>query len=296
MDIKILGNGNWGNALYSVIKQNCPTVSILKRGQTAAKADLVVLAIPTQSIRESLENISFGDKYKIIVNTTKGIEEFSHLLPFQIINKLYGNSINYFTLVGPSFAQEVVNKMPTLVNLAYTKKNSNDAKISEIKNLFQTNFFRVKLTTNIEAVELSAAFKNIYAIACGLAQGLGYGTNTRVKLLVLAIDEIADLCKKLQWNVDSNATAGTVGDLILTCNSTESRNFTFGSLLAKYSVEEALSKVNSTVEGFYSLNSVKHFEKQAKVNLPLANFVFDVVKKNNPKKIKIQFKSFVCSI
>lgn len=296
MNIKILGNGNWGNALYSVITQNCQSVSILKREQTATKADLVVLATPTQSIRESLKNISFGDKHKIIVNTTKGIEKSSHLLPFQIINKLYGNNISYFTLIGPSFAQEVTNKMPTLVNLAYTKKSSNGTEILKIRNLFQTNFFRVKLTTNVEALELSAAFKNIYAIACGLVQGLGYGTNTRVKLLVLAIDEIANLCKKLKWNVDPNATPGTIGDLVLTCNSTESRNFTFGNLLAKYSVEEALCKVNSTVEGFYSLNSVKHFEEQSKTNLPLANFVFDIVKKNNPEKVKTQFKSFVGSI
>lgn len=290
MNVKIIGNGAWGNALYSLVKQNCSTVSIVKRGQKIVEPDVVVLSVPTQSIRESLENISFGDKNIVIVNTAKGIEKFTHLLPYQLVQSILGSIIDYYTLIGPSFAQEVAKKMPTLVNLGYIKKGP---KNSKIKNLFQSSFFRVKLTKGVEILELSAAFKNVYAIACGLADGLGYGTNTRVKIIVLAIDELKNLYKSLNWKIGSNVTAGTIGDLILTCNSAESRNFTFGSLLAKYNANEALARVSSTVEGVNSMSSVKYFEKKANIKLPLATFIANIVKTDNPRMAKKSFESFV---
>ena len=289
MNIHILGNGAWGNALFSVVKHNCPTVSIVKRGQKLIDPDIVVLSVPTQSIRESLKNIS-TDKNIIIVNTAKGIEKSTHLLPHKIVQSIFGNDVEYYTLIGPSFAQEVIKQMPTLVNLGYSKKNSNNIKV---KNLFQTDFFRVKLTAGVEVLELSAAFKNIYAIACGLADGLGYGANTRVKLIVLAVDEMNTLYERLHWTIDSHITAGTVGDLILTCNSAESRNFTFGSLLAAHSVQDALTMVDSTVEGINSLTSVGYFEKKAGTKLLLADFVSNIVKMDNPKMVKTNFENFV---
>jgi glycerol-3-phosphate dehydrogenase (NAD(P)+) len=252
--------------------------------------NIIVLSVPAQSIRESLKDISFADKRKIIVNTAKGIEKSTHLLPYQIVQSIFGNSIEYYTLIGPSFAKEVVHKMPTLVNLGYVKEGPGNVKI---RNLFQTNYFRVKLAAGVEALELSAAFKNIYAIACGLADGLGYGTNTRVKMIVLAIDEMNDLYKKINWRIDPKITAGTIGDLILTCNSAESRNFTFGSLLAKNSVRDSLTKIHSTVEGLSSLSSVGFFEKKASVKLSLADFVSSIVRMDNPKMARRKFKSFV---
>ena len=104
------------------------------------------------------------------------------------------------------------------------------------------------------------------------------------------------LFKKLQLKRDSNTTAGTIGDLILTCNSTESRNFTFGKLLAAYSVDKSLGKINSTVEGYHSLSSIEYFKTLAKVELPLATFVSKIIQLNNPKKIKRYFENFVSLI
>lgn len=293
MKVKIIGNGAWGNALYSVVRLNCTEVSILKREEKVSDCDVIILSMPTQSIRESLKYISFSGKTRIIVNTAKGIEKSTHLLPHQIVNSAFGDEIDYYTLIGPSFAQEVIKKMPTLVNLGYVKKNTNNQKI---KKLFQTDFFRVRLTIGVEVLELSAAFKNIYAIACGLAQGLGYGLNTRVKLIVLAIEEMTNLYKDLHLKFDSDMTAGTMGDLILTCNSIKSRNFAFGTLLAKHSVDKSLSKVNSTVEGFHSLASLEHFNKKARVRLPLATFVSSIIQINNPEIVKKSFEKFVSLI
>jgi len=293
MNIKIIGNGVWGNAIYSVVKRNCPTVSIVKRKEKIVDWDVIILSVPTQSIRESIANISSNQKHGVIVNTSKGIEKSSHLLPYQIVRSVFGDDVDYYTLIGPSHAKEVVEKVPTLVNLGYAKKGANN---KTIRNLFQTNFFRVKLTAGVEILELAGAFKNIYAIASGIAYGLDFGANTRAKIIVLAIDEMNKLFKALNLRNDSSKTCGTIGDLILTCNLTESRNFTFGELLTKYNVEESLSKIKSTVEGYYSVFSLKHFEKRANMKLPLANFILSVVKMDNPKKIKRQFERFLSLI
>lgn len=292
MKIKIIGDGAWGKALYSVLTHNSKDVQILGRGDKAQDLEVVVLSVPTQSIREALSDITFSGKTKILVNTSKGIEKSTHLLPSQIIHEVLGQDIEYYTLIGPSFAQEVVEKMPTLVNLGYKIMNSNN---EYMKELFQTDFFRVRLTTGVDVLELSAAFKNIYAIACGLADGLGYGTNTRVNLIVLAMEEISILFHNLSLKIDSELTAGTIGDLILTSNSSESRNFTFGSYLVKHPVSTSLEKVSSTVEGYHSLSSLNYFKKKGNVQLPLASFVSAIVKLNNPEKVKTSFEDFVRS-
>ncbi|HUD44239.1 MAG TPA: NAD(P)H-dependent glycerol-3-phosphate dehydrogenase [Patescibacteria group bacterium] len=290
MNVKIVGRGVWGKALLSVVSQNCKTVSTLDRGEESNDHEVLILALPTEAIREALTRLPFSKENKIIVNTTKGIETSTHFLPYKIVQELYGETIEYYSLVGPSFAQEVVDKMPTMVNLGYVRESKNNEKI---KSLFQTNYFQVRLTNGVAALELSAAFKNIYAIVCGLADGLGYGTNTRVKLLVLAIEEMYNLHRALRCSIDVNSTVGTTGDLILTCNSTESRNFTFGKLLAQYSTDEALRQIGSTVEGVNSLSSVEHFSQLAQIELPLASLVGQIVKLNNPQEVKKVFDEFI---
>lgn len=292
MEVKIIGSGAWGRALYTVIQENCPSVSLLKRGEKASEQDVVVLAVPTQSLREASQNISFTGPGGIVVNVAKGIEKNTHLLPNRIIRETLGPDAEYYSLIGPSFAEEVVRKMPTLVNLGYEKETENCARV---KQLFQTDNFRVRLTKSLDALELSGAFKNIYAIACGIANGLGYETNTRVKLMVLAIEEMNTLYRSLRMSIDSDMTAGTLGDLILTCNSMESRNFRFGSLIAKYPINEAIRQISSTIEGYDSLASVDHYRKITNLKLPLASFVADSIARNNPFEMQERFKKFVLS-
>ncbi len=179
--------------------------------------------------------------------------------------------------------------MPTLVNLGYRDKD----KAQEIKKLFQTDYFRVKVTCGIRSLELAAAFKNIYAIACGVTDGLGFGMNTRVKIMCLAMDEFNKLRTKLDYKIDDSALPATIGDLILTCNSSESRNFSFGKLLVNNSPEKALKKIKQIVEGYYTVESIPEFEKETGVKLPLARFVYDVIRAIDSKKIKERFSDFV---
>lgn len=185
--------------------------------------------------------------------------------------------------------------MPTLVNLGGFTKN-NYHRLEEIVNLFQTDYFRVKPTHIVEALELASALKNVYAIAAGIAEGLGFAMNTRAKLVSIAIDEIYRLSKSLHFKIDNSAIPGIVGDLILTCNSSASRNFTLGRLLVTYPVSECLKQINSTVEGFYTASSVPYFSRKTKIKMPLAQFVHDATRVDKPKALGQSFAKFVKNI
>lgn len=293
MNIKIIGNGAWGNALYSVVHRNDSSVQIFGREKvTIGKDDVLVLSVPAQAIAEVLKNVMFTKDQVTIINTSKGIDNDTHLLPHQIIESNLDKEIDYYALIGPSFAQEVRDQMPTIVNLGYTKGLLRD----ELRNIFQTDYFRVRLTKGVEALEISATFKNIYAIACGITQGLGYETNTRVKLMVLAIEELNRLFEGLGIKIDSEKVPGTIGDLVLTCSNDESRNFAFGKCLVGMPAEDCLKQVNATVEGYNSLASVDYFRKKGNVSLSLAAFVSEIVNEEKRLEIKKNFDNFIKSV
>jgi len=275
----VLGNGHWGPALASVLKRNISSVKIWDQKGKIEKADVYVICLPVQTIRNLLELAQIENSDKImIINGSKGIEKETYKLPNEIVKEIVGNKINYFCLIGPSFAEEVIDKMPTIVNIGY--ENESNKKI--IKKIFETNYFRVKLTRGIKALELSSALKNVYAIACGLSDGLGYKMNTRIQLICLAIEELHKLV-----HIKSSVRVGTIGDLILTCNSMESRNFRFGKMLATTKVEEIIKTINEAVEGAQTIESVR------KYHMPLLNFIADVVKTDDPKTVKKKFKKFL---
>ncbi len=289
MKIIILGSGKWGSAMGSLLKKNGHEFEYWKRGTQLPADSAIIICIPTQAIRQVVTDYGKNLKNSIVINGAKGIEKKTNKLPYQIVTEVLGTGIDYFSLIGPGFAEEVKNGMPTLVNIGYTKDKNKEL----VQNLFQTDFFRVRLTKGIRALELASAFKNVYAIACGVADGLGFETNTRVKLILLAIEEFYTLSRKLKYSIDRRALPGTIGDLILTCNSEESRNFSFGKLLAKYKTEEALKKINETVEGITTVESIPYFKEETKVELPLAEFVYEIIRENDPSKIKSHFQNFV---
>lgn len=287
MKITIVGNGVFGNAMLYVLQKNSNSVRIVDRGDSI-DGDIVVLCVPAQSIKDVLPIIHFSNNIKIIVNTAKGIERTSHKFPYQLVKEKFENTVEYYTLMGPSFAQEIEKEMPTLVNIGHYADASHK---KTIKELFHTDFFHVRLTEGVEALEIASAMKNIYAIGCGISEGLGFGENTKAKLLTLAIEEMQKLYKGLNLKVDTESTAGTTGDLILTCASRESRNFRFGKYLVTYPAEEALKKVNSTVEGYNSIHSLTLLQKQAQVTLPLASTIAKLVKgdQHNLQRAFVEF-------
>lgn len=289
MKIIILGNGKWGQAMASLLTKNSKEFSFWQRDSVIKDNSIIINCLPTQVIRQVLQKYGKNLKNFIIINGAKGLESKTHKLPYEIIRDVLGEDIDYFTLIGPGFSQEIIDQMPTLVNIGYFKVKNSEF----VKDLFQTKYFRVRLVNQVEALELSGAFKNIYAIACGMADGLGFGTNTKTKLIIIAIEELYRLSKSLTLVINEDMIAGTVGDLILTCTSEESRNFSFGKLLAKEKVKDALTTVGETTEGYHTLESLPFFEEKAKIKLSLASFAYEAVKQDDPGKIKQLFTSFV---
>ncbi|MDP2585421.1 MAG: hypothetical protein Q8P29_00915 [Candidatus Levybacteria bacterium] len=289
MIIKIIGDGAWGTALGRLLTANGHKITYWDKKEQINPLDLVVVAIPTSAIRGVIKNYGDNLRKATIINSSKGIEKGYHKLPSQIIKDILGTGIKYFTLIGPSFAQEVNLKMPTLVNLG-----GNNGRTQEMCDLFETDYFRVRPTKSVEALELAGALKNVYAIACGMADGLGFKINTRAKLITIAYEEFLKLVLSFNYEIDEDARPGILGDLVLTCSSIESRNYSFGKYLTKYCVKESIEKINSTIEGHNTAFSTLYFSEKSP--MPLAEFVLRIIEEDNPKKLMGKFCDFVRKI
>lgn len=293
MIIKVIGKGAWGTSIAQPLEDNGHMVLFQGRGQiNLAKGDTVVLALPTNAIRQALREVKTVRNLTII-NCSKGIDYTTKKLPHQIIQEILHPTTKYFALLGPSFANELKEKMPTIVNLGYVGDREEAQKV---KMLFQTRYLRIHTVLHIESLELAGALKNIYAIACGMAYGLGFGMNTRIRILITAIEEFYILCKGLGYPIDEHAIGGITGDFILTGSSRVSRNFQFGQLLVKYPASEALKLINATVEGYASLNPIADLITQAQVTLPLADFVRRIVASENSESVRKQFLTFIRTV
>ena len=289
MRIIILGNGKWGTTLGSLLSENKKEFTFWELGTEITDNSIIVNCLPTQVMRKVLQTHGKNLKNFIFVNGAKGIEQKTHKIPYEITTDILGSNIDYFTLIGPGFAQEIVDKMPTLVNIGYVSITNSKF----VQNLFQTDYFRIRLVRKIKALEIAGGFKNVYAIACGIADGLGYGANTKTKLILVAMEEFYAFSKSMHMNINQDMLAGTIGDLILTCTSIESRNFSLGQMLAKKTVNKALADIGQTVEGFTTADSIPYFEKKSNLKLNLAHFVYDVIKADKSTDVKKRFLNFV---
>lgn len=279
MKIIVLGDGQWGKTIASLLKENKKNYEFWKPGSDLLDDSILINCLPANVIRDVLATHGKNLKNIIFINGSKGVEEQTHKLPYEIVTEILGK-VDYFTLIGPGFAKEIMAKMPTLVNIGYVKEDN----VELVKSLFETDYFRVKMVEGVKALELSSAFKNVYAIACGIASGLGFESNTQTKVILIAIDEFYSLAKALNIEVTEDMLPGTVGDLMLTCSSVNSRNFRFGKGLVSKNHLEVLKEIGETVEGYSTISSVAYFEKLSGVNLKLANFVAKSVIKDTDIK------------
>jgi glycerol-3-phosphate dehydrogenase (NAD(P)+) len=289
MKIAIMGWGVYGRALGSLLTYNKVDFTPVDVDRPLThEVELLIQVVPTQFIRQAFKtNAGFFNPDMAVVNAAKGIEKKTNQLPYQIIQEL--GYQNYYSLMGPSFAAGIIDQDPTLVSLGY----ANEENVRTIVKLLQTPYFRIQRTADYESLELAAAMKNVYAILCGYAEGLGLGANTRAKLITLALQEIVKLGEAMGQSVDILAS-GTVGDLMLTCSSVESRNFQFGKNLAKMDAEHALKQVGTTVEGFYTSQSMAALSKKYTVKLPVAKLISHLIKDSSAGQQ--QFHDFVAAL
>ena len=179
-------------------------------------------------------------------------------------------------LSGPSHAEEVVVKQPTTV--AASSKDKSVSKLTQ--DLFMNDYLRVYTNDDLIGVELGGALKNIIAVASGIVAGIGYGDNAKAALMTRGLAEISRLGEKLGADPMTFLGLGGIGDLIVTCTSTHSRNFTLGYKLGQgESMDQALSEMNMVVEGIYTTKSVYHLAKK-KMDMPITNALYRVLFEN----------------
>ena len=291
MKVAVLSWGVFGQAIGSLLDYNKVEFQAVDIDKPFKEpVDLVFQMVPTQFVRQAfIDNKKFLGPNTIVVNGAKGIEEKTNRLVYQIIMEDLGYK-NYYSLIGPSFASGILKKEPTLVSLGYADRQH----IQTILDLLQTPYFRILSTRGRGMLELSSALKNIYAIACGYADGLGFGANTRAKLITLGIKEVVELGAAMDLSAGDVTAPGMVGDMMLSCSSPESRNYLFGKSLASMDQADALKAAGGTVEGYYSSRSIQALLKKHDVELPLASLVQVLIESGADGKAK--FHDFVESV
>ena len=306
-EIGMIGAGSWGTALTWLLTNNGHHVTVwsaldaeiemLKKDReqksklpgvilsedtrftTDLKAavegkDLLVLAVPSPFTRSTAARLKdVVEDGQIIVNVAKGIEENTLMTLSQIIEEEVPQA-EVAVLSGPSHAEEVGKGLPTVIVAGAKHKETAEY----IQNIFMNEVFRVYASPDVLGIEIGAALKNVVALAAGIADGLGYGDNTKAALITRGITEIARLGIKMGGHFETFCGLSGIGDLIVTCASMHSRNRRAGILIGKgYTMEEAMDEVKMVVEGVYSAKAAMTLAEKYEVQLPIIEQVNEVL-------------------
>lgn len=241
--------------------------------------DLLVMAVPSPFVRKTAASLkSLVRDGQIIVNVAKGIEENTLMTLSQIIEEEVPQA-EVTVLSGPSHAEEVGRGIPTTIVVG--AKNKETAEY--IQNVFMSEVFRVYISPDVLGIELGAALKNVVALAAGIADGLGYGDNTKAALITRGITEIARLGMAMGGKFETFCGLSGIGDLIVTCASMHSRNRRAGILLGQgKTMDEAMSEVKMVVEGVYSAKAALGLARKYDVQIPIIEQVNQVLFENKP--------------
>ncbi len=228
--------------------------------------ELLVLAVPSVFTRSVSKQMNpYIEKGQIIVNVAKGIEETTLMTLSEQIEQEIPNA-TVAVLSGPSHAEEVSRGIPTTCVVGAKEK----AIAEKIQTIFMNATFRVYTSPDIIGIELGGALKNVIALAAGIADGLGYGDNTKAALITRGSAEITRLGVAMGGKEQTFYGLSGIGDLIVTCASMHSRNRRAGILIGKgYTMEEAMKEVNMVVEGVYSAKAAYQLGKKYHINLPI---------------------------
>ena len=319
--ITVFGTGSFGTALANVLAENGHSVLMWGKNENTVDeinqshqnkrylkdvtlietikatsqleqavnfSDIFLIALPTKAIRNVVTEIDQHIKTKkTFIHVAKGIENETFKRVSEMIedsvSKNHKNGVG--VLSGPSHAEEVVIKQPTTV--AASSKDEHISKL--IQDLFMNDYLRVYTNNDLIGVELGGALKNIIAVASGIVAGMGYGDNAKAALMTRGLAEISRLGEKLGADPMTFLGLGGIGDLIVTCTSTHSRNYTLGYKLGKgKTTEEALNEMNMVVEGIYTTNSVYHLAKAQNVDMPITNALYKVLFEDKPVKDSVK--------
>ena len=237
------------------------------------KARYVVNAVPTQYTRSVFkEAVSSLMDEAIIISVSKGIEKGTLLTVSSILKELSNHTVG--VLSGPSFAKEVTKKLPTAVTIATENQNAGFI----LQEIFNTNSFRVYTHDDVIGVELGGALKNVIAIASGISDSLGFGNNSRASLITRGLAEMTRLGVAMGAKERTFSGLSGIGDLVLTCTSPLSRNYTVGIKLGQgMKLKNILSQTKSVAEGVATAESAYELSKKCNIEMPIVEQVYRVL-------------------
>ena len=249
--------------------------------EVCAAVKAVLLVVPSQFLRPVAEQVeAVLPKDVPVLVCSKGIERETGLLMTQVVEQaMPGRPLA--VLSGPTFAAEVAAGQPTAVTLATAKEEG--ALAERLAEALSAPNFRIYISRDPVGVEIGGAVKNVIAIACGIAQGLGFGSNTRAALITRGLAEIKRLAEALGGARETVSGLAGLGDLTLTCSSEQSRNFSLGLGLGRGETAEALlSGRQAVVEGVVNAVTVTDLARKLGVELPICEAVRAVVHESQP--------------
>lgn len=311
--VTVLGAGSWGTALSIVLADNHNEVMLWSHRkdqveeinlshknskylqgvdlpkniyatnsieEALADSTCLILVVPTKAIREVSQLIDpYITENMTIVHASKGIEpgsfkRVSEMIHEELTNYSYDDIV---VLSGPSHAEEVAKRDPTTV----TVSSNNIKKAKLVQDLFINENFRVYTSDDMVGIELGGALKNIIALGTGISDGLGYGDNAKAALITRGLAEIARLATSLGANPLTFLGLPGVGDLVVTCTSTHSRNWRAGYLLGQgKELEKVLDEMGMVVEGVRTTKAAHELAKQEKVEMPITNGIYQLLFEN----------------
>jgi glycerol-3-phosphate dehydrogenase (NAD(P)+) len=238
-------------------------------------ADLVVLAVPSQSLRENLERWTpMLPPDATLLSLMKGVELGTSKRMSEVICEVTGRSPDQVAaLSGPNLAREIAEEQPAATVIACPDHD----RAAALQSCCHTRYFRPYTNVDLVGCELGGAVKNVIALACGIAEGLGFGDNTRASLITRGLAETARLGLVLGAELTTFAGLAGLGDLVATCSSPLSRNRTFGEKLGRgMSMEEVVESTRQTAEGVKSCRSILDLARAHDVEVPITEAVVRV--------------------
>ncbi|MBO4281276.1 MAG: NAD(P)-dependent glycerol-3-phosphate dehydrogenase [Lachnospiraceae bacterium] len=305
--VAVLGAGTWGTALAIQLAENDNEVTLWSKlpreidalradrknvpnlpdavlqdsvilttdlKEACKKKDLIVFAVASPYVRSTAELCKpLLPKGQIIVNVAKGIEESTLMTLTEVLHDVLPDA-ETAVLSGPSHAEEVGKDIPTAVVVGAKSHET----ATMIQDTFMNDYFRIYTSPDVIGIELGGSLKNVIALAAGVVDGLGLGDNTRAALMTRGLTEISRLGVAMGGNLETFLGLSGMGDLIVTCTSTHSRNHNAGYLIGKgYTMQEAMDEVKQVVEGVYSAKAALLLAKKYNVEMPIVEKVNEVL-------------------
>lgn len=248
--------------------------------------DLLIIAIPAAFVDSLCKEMAPFINENHIVIATKGIEQETGFFMHELVEKNL-NTKNIAVVSGPSFAIDIISKLPIGLSLASRKKETTIL----AKKALQNNHIKLRECEDITGVEICGAIKNVIAIASGILEGLKVNESTKAMLVTEAIYDMEEILDTFGCDKRTVLSFAGIGDLLLTCTSYKSRNFSFGKLIGESPGKQVIDKYlkETTIEGLYTLKSIYQLLENKNVKIPIIDIIYEIVVKGKQPKLLLNF-------